>query len=114
MKSTGRAPAKTKSNATATSSPVILTLEAECTLAHAQALKAKLVTLLEHPAPVTIEAGATQRIDAAALELLAAFIRDRTANGRRVSWSEALPVIEVAARRIGLGELLQLQPAQRA
>jgi STAS domain len=114
VESAARAPARADSNATAASLPITLALETECTLVQAGALRAKLVGLLGHPGPVTIEAGATQRIDAAALELLAAFVRDRAASNRVVCWSEALPVIGVAARRIGLGEWLQLTSAQHA
>lgn len=85
-------------------------LAAECTLAQAPGLKTVLMRMANRVASVTIDARATQRIDAASLQLLCAFVRDRTSEGRAVSWQCPTPVIEEAARRLGLRGLLGFAP----
>jgi anti-anti-sigma regulatory factor len=55
---------------------------------------------------VTIDVEATQRIDAASLQLLGAFARARKLRGRRVAWKGSNSVVEEAARRLDLHDLL--------
>jgi ABC-type transporter Mla MlaB component len=86
-------------------------LEAECTLAQAPGLRSALVRMENRLASITIHAGATQRIDAASLQLLCAFVRDRRARGRAVSWQGPTQTIEEAARRLDLHGLLGFAPA---
>jgi ABC-type transporter Mla MlaB component len=85
-----------------------LTLAAECTVAEAGSLKASLVRLVSQAKPVTLDVSALQRIDAAGLQLLAAFVRDRRARARAVEWRGRAPALEAAAKLLGLRGMLQL------
>lgn len=91
----------------------MLVLQADCTLAEADSLQAALTGLLEEPRTVTLDAGAVQRIDTAALQLLAAFVRDRRLAGRIVGWREAERTLEPAARLLGMSDMLGLAGAPR-
>jgi ABC-type transporter Mla MlaB component len=57
---------------------------------------------------VMLEAGALQRVDAAGLQLLAAFVRAARARGTQVEWRAPTAVLRDAARRTGLTAALQL------
>jgi ABC-type transporter Mla MlaB component len=85
-----------------------LALQAACTVAEADSLKAALLPLLAEPRPVTFEVASLQRIDAAGLQLLAAFVRDRRTAGRRVEWRGRSPALEAAAGVLGLRYMLEL------
>jgi ABC-type transporter Mla MlaB component len=85
-----------------------LTLTAECTVAEAESLKSELARLLEEPAAVTVDVSALQRIDTAALQLLAAFVRDRRTAGRAVEWRGRAAALDTAAGLLGLNDMLEL------
>lgn len=85
-----------------------LTLAAECTVAEAEALKSELVRRLNESGPVALDVSALQRIDTAALQLLAAFVRDRRTAGRAVEWRGRAPALETAAGLLGLNDMLEL------
>lgn len=85
-----------------------LALNADCTLAEAEPLKTALTGLLEEPRTVTLDAGAVQRVDTAALQLLAAFVRDRRLVGRNTEWRGADRTLEPAARLLGIDGVLEL------
>ena len=55
-----------------------------------------------------IDASAVQRIDTAALQLLAAFVRDLRADGRVVEWTECSTALRRAADSLGLADALDL------
>jgi ABC-type transporter Mla MlaB component len=86
-----------------------LRLDAQCTIAQASAVKARLARLLGHPASVTLDAGSVERIDTACLQLLAAFFRDRRAAERPVAWSKASAELLESARLLGLSAVLETQ-----
>jgi anti-anti-sigma regulatory factor len=83
----------------------MLALPAECTLAHAQTLKARLATLLEIANCVTLDVTLVQRIDTAILQLLAAFAHERRASDLAWAISGDSAVFTQAARLLGLGEI---------
>lgn len=85
-----------------------LALEPDCTLAEAEPLQRALTALLEQPRTVTLDAGAVQRIDTAALQLLAAFVRDRRLAGRTTEWRATDQTVEPAARLLGIDGMLGL------
>jgi ABC-type transporter Mla MlaB component len=87
------------------------TLACECLVSDAGPLKASLAELLSEAQPVTLEVHALQRIDTAALQLLAAFVRERDSNGRAVEWRGSSPALWTAARLLGVTSHLKL-PAQ--
>lgn len=85
-----------------------LTLAAECTVAASDSLKAELLRRLDESAPVILDVSALQRIDTAALQLLAAFIRDRRTAGRAVEWHGRAAALDSAAALLGLNAMLEL------
>ncbi|MGH8170444.1 MAG: STAS domain-containing protein [Steroidobacteraceae bacterium] len=85
-----------------------VTLPADCTVAGADSLKAELARRLDESGPVTVDASALQRIDTAALQLLAAFVRDRRTAGRAVDWRGGAAALESAAALLGLKDMLEL------
>ena len=89
----------------------VLTLQDCCTLAQGEWLKHALCALAAHPAPVVLDAAAVQRVDTAALQLLAAFVRDRRLAGRAVCWQTPSAALETAARLLGMSSMLQLDGA---
>jgi phospholipid transport system transporter-binding protein len=89
----------------------VFAVPSECTIADADALKSGLAKLLEHPDAVTLDISAVQRIDTAGLQLIASFVRERAAHGRRIEWQGAAPAFSTAADLLGLSSLLQV-PAQ--
>jgi ABC-type transporter Mla MlaB component len=85
-----------------------ISLGAECTLAEADSLKRALLRLLDEPRSVAVRIGALERVDTAGLQLLAAFVRDRRAVGRRVEWHGRAPALDAAATLLGLRDMLEL------
>ena len=85
-----------------------LTLSAACTVAEAEALKSQLALRLDESGPVTVDVSAVQRIDTAALQLLAAFVRDRRTAGRGVQWRGRAAALDAAASLLGLRDMLEL------
>lgn len=100
----------TPAAASAAPAPVLTTfsLPAECTVASAVALKEQLARLLDEPRPVTLDISTLQRIDTAALQVITAFVRERTGNGHAVEWRGTAPVLVTAAQLLGLTSLLKL------
>ena len=74
----------------------------------AASLKENLAALLDEPLPVTLDITGLQRIDTAGLQVITAFVRERTGHGRPVEWQGAAPVLTTAARLLGLTSLLRL------
>jgi anti-anti-sigma regulatory factor len=111
MKKRTSAPAKKKRSAPApkrasTTKVGALSLPAECTTADAEALKARLQKLVAHSGAVTLDRSAVQRVDTATLQMLAAFVRDRRADGLAVEWSGEAAAFTSAASLLGLASLL--------
>jgi len=85
-----------------------LRLAAECTVAEADAIKSQLEQRLHESACVLMDVTALQRIDTAALQLLAAFVRDRRTAGLAVEWRGPAPALQTAAALLGLNDMLEL------
>ncbi|MGC8518405.1 MAG: STAS domain-containing protein [Steroidobacteraceae bacterium] len=88
-----------------------LVLKAECTLANAGELKSALCALRSQDGTVTLDGTAVERIDTAALQLLAAFVRDRRLAGTSLQWQSASPAMHSAARLLGMDTMLALNEA---
>lgn len=86
---------------------VTLTLPAECTVAGAIGLKEQLGGVIGH-GQVTLDIGSLQRIDTAAVQLLACFVRERVEGGRETEWQGSAPVLGTAAQLLGLTSMLKL------
>ncbi|MDA8348001.1 MAG: STAS domain-containing protein [Pseudomonadota bacterium] len=89
----------------------LLVLQAECTLTDAAELKSALCRLSDHDGTVTLDAAAVERIDTAALQLLAAFVRDRRLAGAALQWRAVSPAVHSAARLLGMDTMLALNEA---
>jgi ABC-type transporter Mla MlaB component len=87
----------------------MLRLDAQCTIAQASAVKARLARVLGHPGTVALDAGSVERIDTACLQLLAAFVRERRAADRPVAWTRASAELIDSARLLGLSAVLETQ-----
>jgi anti-anti-sigma regulatory factor len=83
-------------------------LSSNAGLRDASALKDSLVALLDQSEPVTIDARAVERIDTATLQLIAAFVHDRTVLKRGCIWWGASEALIDAVRVLGLGPALQI------
>ena len=94
--------------------PARLTLPAECTLRDAASLQGLLVGTVSPTDSVIVDGGAVTRIDAAALQLLAAFARRELAAGRRLDWHAASAALRTAGATLGLTAVLQLSAAAGA
>jgi len=103
-----RAPASSKPPVAKEPVSTTLTLSTECMVAEAAALKEQLLALLDEPQPVTLDVTSLQRIDTAGLQVITAFVRERTAQGRAVTWQGDAPVLATAAQLLGLTSLLRL------
>lgn len=87
-------------------------LNASCTVRDSIALKSALLDLLADRRPVTIDAGAVERIDTAALQVLCAFARDRKAAGGEVVWTGGTDSFCDAIRLLGLRQLIEVPNAR--
>jgi ABC-type transporter Mla MlaB component len=65
----------------------MIALPASCTVRDAIVMKAGLLPLFDRESAVTIDVRAVERIDAAMLQLLIAFVRDRNQLNRVTSWA---------------------------
>ena len=85
-----------------------IALASDLTIAQAGALKSRLERLLDVAGPVSLDAGATRRIDTACFQLLLAFVRDRQLAGKPVTWSATAPEFTATAHTLGLSAALGL------
>ena len=86
-------------------------LLADCTARNAEALRADLLGHLGAEGKVFVEAGAVERIDTACLQLLCAFVSDRTRQGRTTAWRGNTDVLAQAIALLGLGGTLSVSDA---
>lgn len=92
----------------APASQPVVTLESNCTVKDAAALKQSLCAVLHSEAAVIIDVGAVDRIDTAAIQLLCAFVRQRAAAAHDVVWRGTPAALREAAGLLGVSELLKL------
>jgi ABC-type transporter Mla MlaB component len=83
-----------------------LALPAECAIAAAAGLRADLLKRLPDAGNVQIDASAVQRIDTASLQVLAAFARDRRAEGLPIEWLGVPACLTEAATLLDLTDAL--------
>ena len=91
------------------SQPTIV-LASNCNVKDAAELKSSLCQHIES-AKVALDASSVERIDTSTMQLLCAFVRDRTAQQRKVEWLGDSAVIRDAARLLGVEALLCLSGA---
>lgn len=83
----------------------------ECTARNAESLKADLLALVKVEGQVEIEVGAVERVDTVCLQLLTAFVKERTQHGRVTAWLGHNDVLGQAAALLGLGGTLVISGA---
>jgi ABC-type transporter Mla MlaB component len=88
-------------------------LPADCRIADLATVKAALEAALSAPAAV-LDGGMVERVDTAALQLLAVFRREAAARGVAVEWRGASDVLRDGAARLGLTQTLELLAATPA
>jgi anti-anti-sigma regulatory factor len=88
-------------------SPGMVVLGETVTIEQAGALHAELGRHLG-AGQVVVEAGGVERVDAAGLQLLTAFVRAAHGRGTQVEWRSPSAVLRDGARRLGLSAALRL------
>lgn len=83
----------------------------DCTARNAEALRAALLERLDSPVKVDVEVGAVERVDTVCLQLLSAFVRERTKHGRDTAWLGRSDVLVQAVALLGLGGTLTISDA---
>ncbi len=84
-------------------------LEPALDIAHAGELKAILSASPEDCEELVFDAQAVERVDAAGLQLLLAFVRQCEARPMTVSWASVSATLMDGASGLGLAQALQLQ-----
>lgn len=85
--------------------PVIV-LAANCSVKDAATLKTSLCAVAEEITAVTLDASAVERVDTATMQLLCAFVRDRSARNQSIVWRGKSQAMNDAVRLLGVHELL--------
>ncbi|MDF4023999.1 STAS domain-containing protein [Luteibacter sp. PPL201] len=85
-----------------------LALDADLRIGAAPTLRDALLSALSAGKPVALDGSAVNQIDAAGLQVLAAFSRDARAAGLTVSWSGASDSLHRGVAVLGLNELIEL------
>lgn len=85
-----------------------LDLSADLGIERVTELRAQLLPLLATPR-LSLDAGAVARVHSAALQVLAAFTRDRRAAGHETKWRAPSTVLLAAARQLALMPHLQIE-----
>jgi ABC-type transporter Mla MlaB component len=98
------APIESKIEAT-TVDPVIV-LAANCSVKDAAALKTSLCAVANESAAVTLDTSAVERVDTATMQLLCAFVRDRSARNQSVAWRGVSQALNDAVRLLGVAAML--------
>jgi ABC-type transporter Mla MlaB component len=88
-----------------------ITLAANCSIKEVAMLRGQLIAAVDASEPVVIDAEAVERIDTATLQILCAFVRDRLAGDREVTWQGVPAALTDAARLLGVRDLLCLPAA---
>lgn len=93
--------------------PTVVVLPPDCRMAALPALKAELEAVLAAGA-VVLDGHPVERIDTAAVQLLALFRRERNARGGTLAWRGASDALNEAAGLLGLARILELPAATPA
>lgn len=91
--------------ATETAEPIVV-LAANCSVKDAAALKASLSAFSNNGDAVTLDVSAVERVDTATMQLLCAFVRDRSGRNQSVSWRGESQALQDAVRLLGVGALM--------
>ena len=84
----------------------LFALQSSCTVRDSVALREQLLQLIDDPQPVTLDLRAVERVDTAAMQVLCAFARDRSAAGHPVNWLGAPETFVEAVSLLGMSQSL--------
>jgi ABC-type transporter Mla MlaB component len=93
------------------SQPMIV-LASNCSVKDAAELQQTLCVHLDDAEPVTVDVGSVERVDTSTMQVLCAFVRDRSAHERKVEWLGDASVVREAARLLGVEPMLCLPTAK--
>src|SRR5262245_60225116 len=88
-------------------------LASHCTAKDAVAMKASLCGIVAEMLPVAFDVGNVERIDAATMQLLCAFAKERRSRDLKIEWRGTSQVFEEAVRLLGVGALLGFAGVER-
>ena len=88
-------------------------LASHCTAKDAVAMKASLCGIVAEMLPVAFDVDNVQRIDAATMQLLCAFAKERHSRDLKVEWRGTSRVFEEAVKLLGVGDLLGFPGVER-
>ena len=83
-------------------------LEAALGIRDARALHERLSTVLAAATAIVIDGSRIERLDAAAMQVLAGFTRTARDRGLALTWHSPSPVLQQAARVLGLEVILEV------
>jgi ABC-type transporter Mla MlaB component len=87
----------------------LVVLAANCSVKDAAALKVSLCAIANESIDVTLDVSAVERVDTATMQLLCAFVRDRSGRQQNVLWRGESQAVQDAVRLLGIGTLLGLE-----
>ncbi|MHB8698254.1 MAG: STAS domain-containing protein [Sulfuricaulis sp.] len=85
-------------------------LEAALGIADARTLYSQLGSAFTRAMPVVMDGTRVERLDAAAMQVLACFCRTARERGLALSWRNISPELKQAAQLLGLEPILQMTP----
>ena len=97
---------------TAQRSQPMIVLASNCNVKDAAVLKQTLCLHLDDAEAVTVDVGSVERVDTSTMQVLCAFVRDRSAQERKVEWLGDPGVVRDAARLLGVESMLCLPAAE--
>ena len=112
-KRAAKAEAAAHAVAAGTEQPALVALPADCRMSTQGGLMAELLRALDERA-IVLDGEAVERIDTAALQLLALFRREVATRGGSVRWREPSGALHDAASLLGLTTLLELPASEPA
>lgn len=83
-------------------------LEAALGIKDARVLHKKLDTVLAAATAVVLDGSRVERLDAAAMQVLAGFARTARERGLALTWQSPSPVLQQAARVLGFESILEM------
>jgi ABC-type transporter Mla MlaB component len=90
----------------ATNVEPVIVLAANCSVKDAAALKSSLCAVANQTTSVTLDASAVERVDTATMQLLCAFVRDRSARNQSIVWRGQSQALHDAVRLLGVAALI--------
>ena len=90
----------------------MIVLAINCNVKDAAELKQTLCLHLDDAASVRVDVGSVERVDTSTMQVLCAFVRDRSAQQRTVEWLGDASVVRDAARLLGVEAMLCLPQAE--